>query len=754
MTNRAQIYVHYTGFTTKAQQAFQAAVDIWASLIQSPITIRIDAYWEVLEKGVLGNCGPTNYYRGYDGMPYSNTFYPIALAEKLTGENLNDSVDYEMKASFNSSANWYLGQDGNTPSSKYDFESVVLHEICHGLGFIGSFSVSSGLGSWGWGTDSPFAFDHYVVNSKYQYLLDEDLFPNNSSKLKTQLTSSVLYFTGPLLLAEYGKSVSLYAPTTWNEGSSVYHLSNVYNSGSESLMTYSLNAGKSVHDPGVIALNILNELGWKQLRFVHTPIINTEDVENVEIKTRIESDYTGTIVNPKLFYSIDSADYVGVNLINSSADTAQFSATIPITGNCNVSYYMTATDKYGREFKIPVGAPDDNYHFAIEPDVIPPVIKHYPNTFLMPEQDSVFVSATVRDGFGVDSVWIEYSVGGVPQQPVRLHSVSDNRYELDLDISSYNLQVGDSINYRILAVDKSREQNIGTYPDSGTVCMKVEAIPDFVETIDDNFEAATNNFILQGFEIDQPSGFDNNSLNSPHPYDFAGENNSLNYIAQIRYPVKIISTNHYISFDEIVLVEPGDAGFAYGSDNFYDYVVVEASKDGGKTWLPLEDGWDSRRDPDWLSVYNQSLSGQFSQAAGIPSMYRSHLIDMTASGSFSVDDQILIRFRLYSDPYANGWGWSIDNLKVQTQGLANQQLKMANELKVYPNPVTNNEITIDSKGQKINSISLYNLQGAKVYTTENVESNNRIQLQGNLKGTYIMVINTNEKTEHFKILIE
>jgi hypothetical protein len=750
----AKVVVIYNGFSEPAKAAFQDAVDIWASLIISPVTIRIDAYWRTLTSDVLGSCGPTNYYRGYDGMPFSDTFYPISLAEKLAGESINDTSDFEMIANFNSSANWYLGTDGNTPADKYDFVSVVLHEICHGLGFTGSYSVNNGLGSWGWGNGSPFVYDRYIYDSYNVSLLNTSFYPNNSSELKAALTSQNVFFKGPLVKTEFGKNISLYAPNPWNSGSSVYHISNDYSSGNESLMTYSLNKGKSVHNPGVLALSVLNEMGWKDLRIKHQPVINSEIIGFVEITANIIPDFSTQVINPKLHYSIDSSEYVEVNLSKNHVDTTLFKASIPIVKSGDISYYITAGDKYGRSFKIPVTSPETSYHFFIGADTVPPMIKHYPNSFLMPGQDSILINATVTDGFGVDTVWLEYSFNGLKKKNLALKRMKDSKYQLILDISVFDLQVGDSINYKIMARDKSKAKNIQTYPVEGTVRMIVEAIPEFVESLENDFEVINNDFILQGFEIIQPEGFLNNALHSLHPYEFAGENNSLEYLAQIRYPVKISDKNHFMSFDEIVLVEPGEDGTVYGDENFYDYVIVEASKDRGKNWIPLEPGWDSRRDDSWLKMYNQSIFGQFSQAVGNSSMFKNHLIDLLGSGKVNIGDEILIRFRLYSDPYANGWGWAIDNLKIQTTGLASQQLKISSEMKIYPNPVKGNTLTIDTKGETISQVTLYNLQGAMVFRTEKIESNHLIELPAGIKGGFILYVTTEKRSGHLKIIVE
>jgi hypothetical protein len=358
LSGGAKIIVNFNNFSAPAKIAFQKAVDIWASQIYSPVKIRIDAYWRTLEdSSVLGSCSPTDYLSDYDGMPFSNTYYPIALAEKLAGKNLNDTVDFEMIANFNKDASWYFDTDGNTPSTKYDFVSVVLHEICHGLGFISSFSVDRGLGSWGWGMDTPLIFDRFIVDYNGNSLQNSAVYPNNSVELKKALTSNLLNFSGPLLKAEFGETASLYAPAIWKPGSSISHVSNSYGTGSESLMTYSINYGKSIHDPGVMTVGVLEEIGWKQLIIKHEPIKNLEGISNVTISAKISSDFSTPIINPKLYYSKDSSDYIELLLSKNAFDPTLYSASIPISKNVDVNYYITADDKFGRTFKIPATSP-------------------------------------------------------------------------------------------------------------------------------------------------------------------------------------------------------------------------------------------------------------------------------------------------------------------------------------------------------------------------------------------------------------
>ena len=147
----ADFEVTYTGFTPEARTAFQFAVDIWAFLITSEVPIKVDAHWvDTLGTTVLGASQPTSFFRFENNPPLiSSTWYPVAIAEKLVGSNLNDNTP-DIFAIFNQNfSNWYFGTDGNPPAGKIDFVTVVLHELGHGLGLVGSMTVSSGSGSWG-----------------------------------------------------------------------------------------------------------------------------------------------------------------------------------------------------------------------------------------------------------------------------------------------------------------------------------------------------------------------------------------------------------------------------------------------------------------------------------------------------------------------------------------------------------------------------------------------------------------------------
>ncbi|MFM7488063.1 MAG: hypothetical protein ACKO13_14225, partial [Cytophagales bacterium] len=58
-----------------------------------------------------------------------------------------------------------------------------------------------------------------------------------------------------------------------------------------------------------------------------------------------------------------------------------------------------------------------------------------------------------------------------------------------------------------------------------------------------------------------------------------------------------------------------------------------------------------------------SIISNISQGKGDPTLFKPRVLDLLKN--FKAGDEVLIRLRLFSDPGAAGWGWAIDNLKIQ-----------------------------------------------------------------------------------------
>ncbi len=263
----ANIIVAYLGFTDEAQVAFQSAVDTWASTLDSDQDIFVLAQFAPLGPGILGAAGSTFIVRDSPGLR-RNTWYGNALGDKLAGEDLVPGF-FDLQATFSSAfPNWYFGTDGNTPVGDFDFRTVVLHELGHGLNFFGGMTYNSatGIGSYGFGLSPAFPtiYDQFADTQPGEQLVKTNKFPNPSTTLGDALIGEQIQFSGSSTTSTTrGERAILYTPDTWRPGSSYSHLDEViYSETVDGLMTPFLAPGESYQSPGPIVYAMFDDMGW------------------------------------------------------------------------------------------------------------------------------------------------------------------------------------------------------------------------------------------------------------------------------------------------------------------------------------------------------------------------------------------------------------------------------------------------------------------------------------------------------------
>jgi hypothetical protein len=136
----ATFNITYNGFTPEAQMAFQYAADQWSNIVVSNIPIKVNAYYTALLPGLLGITFP-NGRKDFSGAPMQTTWYATSLANAIADTELNPG-ESDIDMYLNSSIDWYYDSTGTVPSTQYDLVSVVMHELCHGLGFASRFRES------------------------------------------------------------------------------------------------------------------------------------------------------------------------------------------------------------------------------------------------------------------------------------------------------------------------------------------------------------------------------------------------------------------------------------------------------------------------------------------------------------------------------------------------------------------------------------------------------------------------------------
>ena len=257
---KSKFSVKYNNFPEWAKKEVQASIDVWSANFKSPVVVSVDASWGRSSSwGVLGSARPGSFFSAFSGAPDPSLWYASALANALAGKDL-DKANPEIVIQVNSAASWNTRGDGLPTGNEYDLQSVFLHEIGHGLGFLSNdaYDPFFGLGS----LDQPTPFDAYLQTSDGRRLAD---LPTPSKELGVALTSSLVWSGVNAVKANGGVKPKMYTPARYESGSSTSHLDEATfsSSGVDSVMTPSLDPGEIFKEPGPLLLAMMEDLRSK-----------------------------------------------------------------------------------------------------------------------------------------------------------------------------------------------------------------------------------------------------------------------------------------------------------------------------------------------------------------------------------------------------------------------------------------------------------------------------------------------------------
>lgn len=182
---------------------------------------------------VLGRAGVPDYY-----LDYSNgSVVPYALANHILDRDLNGS-GLEIETEFNSALdnqngctaglNWYYGFD-SAPENGTSFLSVVLHEIVHGMGFIGLMGSSAHAPfSWPDGKEGFSLLSKNLGRAGFSATLDEmtrgqRIIAMTSGDRLTWKGDSANSKTSNYSSGVNQNEIQFYAPSSFDSGSSLSH---------------------------------------------------------------------------------------------------------------------------------------------------------------------------------------------------------------------------------------------------------------------------------------------------------------------------------------------------------------------------------------------------------------------------------------------------------------------------------------------------------------------------------------------------
>lgn len=729
----ANFVATYNNVPANFQNTVEFVFDVLEDYLSSDIPINV--FVDYRDLGVqagggltLAQAGASAFPSNFPGTAFFNTGYPIALAEKLAGREFNAPGQADINITINSNENTFFNVTPNNENigTRSDLATVLLHEVIHGLGFIG--------GS-GYNEDEDIGFLSATLYNRQLEDADGDnvleTYANPSMEMGDLIRGNALFFNG--VSFDESNRVRVHAPRSYSPGSSIAHLDQIVYRGTEDrLMTPSISGGDTNYDPG-IAIQMLYDMGWNTTSIIHEAEFFSEDVDlDYPVIATLRTDSGFDTTSLSLHISTDS--FQTEEIVSLDYDTAkdEFSYTLPARGeNFQYQYYFEVTELSGTKRLVPARADQVYYTYNYGLDTIPPTIAgHVPVTSVKTSDVGFEVEVNdISDFFsGVDTSTfaLEVMLNGDLLKSIPFEETSNefgSFFRAAYVTSGFDID--DDLAYRIIISDKSISENQGTLPVDGFFDVEVQAVSAAVISYENDFNARSSDFTGNGFSITQPTGFEDAAIHSEHPYRNAGEGNTLNFVYELNQPIIIDESNPIMKYREIVIVEPGEVGATCdGSDcdlEFWDYVIVEGQRVGEATWRPFLNGYDSRGNAGFSNAYSNN-------APGIPGLYRRRTINLTNSGNFNIGDEVFIRFRLFSDPFAVGWGWSIDDLEIQPQLMTNTlDEEYISSFVLSPNPVADQLLKVDVTFLQpfTGTFTLVNQLG-QTLLSENFTNNDRI----------------------------
>ena len=267
--------------TTRGAQrlaVFQAAADYWETVIDSNVTIKIEAQMIPqapcdASSGILGSAGPKSAHANFANAPLASTWYVSALADSWSGSDLQIGGGNDIVANFNTKVDgdatcftgveWYYGLGGQAaPPGTFDFYRVVQHEIGHGLGVTTLVTLSTGVRCC---NANPMA-DSYMRNLESHSLGITWPSMTDAQRVTSAKSPNNLHWIGPRALAlgslvTAGKDASghlnMYAPATLAPGSSVAHWTDV--TSPNEMMEPFFNSNMR----GFVTHGLMRDIGWR-----------------------------------------------------------------------------------------------------------------------------------------------------------------------------------------------------------------------------------------------------------------------------------------------------------------------------------------------------------------------------------------------------------------------------------------------------------------------------------------------------------
>ena len=206
---------------------------------------------------------------------------------------------------------------------------------------------------------------------------------------------------------------------------------------------------------------------FQTAEFAHTPFGDTESTGDIEFLVNVETPQNLAIIDSlKLFYQLNSSGYQS-QLLVATGNQDEYSATISNPGDdVQIDYYFRIADQLNQKVYYPETAPDSVFSFYVGTDQESPVLTHNSLTGTPKYNFPLPVYAEITDNISLDSTYLEYRINEGDWSKLDMVMLEDDIFFGSLDFETDQLSEGDLIDYRIIAVDGSSNNNKTQVPET------------------------------------------------------------------------------------------------------------------------------------------------------------------------------------------------------------------------------------------------------------------------------------------------
>ncbi len=212
----------------------------------------------------------------------------------------------------------------------------------------------------------------------------------------------------------------------------------------------------------------------------HTALGNTENLAGpYVVNATIESAIPFATNGVKVYWGRGTSGEITDSLIMTNPSGNNWTASIPGNGQPGTyNYYIYAADNTGGYSTYPAGAPGNKLSFVVATDTEAPVITHATLGDQYRETWPATVNATITDNIGIDSAYVVYKINTAgTMRKFYLTGGTSNAYSGLFNVDTTLIALGDTLYYRVVAVDAGAAHTMGYHP-SSTTWNSFKFVPD------------------------------------------------------------------------------------------------------------------------------------------------------------------------------------------------------------------------------------------------------------------------------------